>query len=269
MSDVSYDQYNGGGGFSTTSQGGFSNDHQGSSQNQKPSQVRQSLTPVTIKQINDATQHVPDAEFKVNNVELNMISFVGVVRKVENTNSTVVVTIEDGTGSIEVRVWISDQVTTAEQETQKYEAMLNQYVFVGGSLKLFNNRKSVQNSSIFPITDSNQILYHHLSAIENHLKAQDGSQKRPTAASGSLFIDDNAGTRTAAAAGSKHTGGSLTDRVLRILKENSTNMQEGVPVGYIVQTLGISREEALKHVNNLIEEGKAYAGYDDESFICI
>ena len=59
-----------------------------------------------------------------------MISFVGVVRKVDNNNATIVITIEDGTGSIEVRVWISEQITTAEQETQKYEALLNRYVLL-------------------------------------------------------------------------------------------------------------------------------------------
>lgn len=266
MSDFGFDAYSGGG-FGNISQGGFSADHQGSSQSQKSNQVRQSLTPVTIKQINDASQHVPDAEFKVNNVELNMISFVGVVRKVDNNNATIVITIEDGTGSIEVRVWISEQITTAEQETQKYEALLNRYVFVGGSLKQFNNRKSVQNSSIFPITDSNQILYHHLSAIENHLKAQ-GIQK-PSSSGGSLFVDGNSNTNSGVAGAQGNQGGSLTNRVLAVLKENSTTMQEGVPVDYISQKLNISREEALEHVNKLVEGGKAYAGYDDNTYICI
>ena len=276
MSDFGYDPYNAGG-FSNNSQGGFSADNHGSSQSQRSTQVRQSLTPVTIKQILDASQHVPDAEFKVNNVDLNMISFIGVVRKVENTNATIVVTVEDGTGSTDVRMWISEQVTSAEQETQKYQALLNRYVFVGGSLKQFNNKKGVQNASIFPVTDSNQILYHHLSAIENHLKAQ-GIPKANVSGStgGSLFVDGNtntnsttAGSAAAASAPQGNNGGSLTDRVLAVLKENSSTMQEGVPVDYIIQKLNISRDEGLKHVTKLVEDGKAYAGYDDNTYICI
>ena len=98
----------------------------------KQQPVRQSLTPVTIKQINDATQPVPDGEFKVNNVELNMISFVGVVRNVENTNASIAVTIEDGTGSIDVRKWVDETISSAEEDFEKYNEMKGKYVYVGG-----------------------------------------------------------------------------------------------------------------------------------------
>ncbi|KAL6452721.1 RFA2 Replication factor A protein 2 [Candida maltosa Xu316] len=257
MSEFGYDNYNGGG-FSNNSQGGFTADNQGSSQRAPAGQTRQKLTPVTIKQINDATQPVPDSEFKVHNVELNLVSFVGVVRKVENNGATVLITIEDGTGTVEVRRWVDEQNTSADEESQKFEEMLNKYVFVGGSLKQFNSRKSVQNTSIFPITDSNQILYHHLSAIETHLKAQG----IPKSSQGSLFVDGNSTSNN-------NNGGSLTDQVLAVLKENSTTMQEGVPVDYIIQKLNISRAEGMVHVTKLVEEGRAYAGYDDNTYICI
>ena len=86
-----------GGGFSTD--GGYSND--GGSQ--KIQQVRSSLTPVTIKQINEAKQPVPDGEFQIHNVDLNMVSFVGIVREVQDLTSNLLITIEEGTGAVEVR----------------------------------------------------------------------------------------------------------------------------------------------------------------------
>ncbi|EMG47178.1 Replication factor A protein 2, putative [Candida maltosa Xu316] len=129
MSEFGYDNYNGGG-FSNNSQGGFTADNQGSSQRAPAGQTRQKLTPVTIKQINDATQPVPDSEFKVHNVELNLVSFVGVVRKVENNGATVLITIEDGTGTVEVRRWVDEQNTSADEESQKFEEMLNPKVFL-------------------------------------------------------------------------------------------------------------------------------------------
>lgn len=52
--------------------GGFTTENAPNSQSEP--RTRTSLTPVTIKQINDATQPIPDGNFKVNNVELNMIS---------------------------------------------------------------------------------------------------------------------------------------------------------------------------------------------------
>ncbi|CAX43921.1 replication factor A protein 2, putative [Candida dubliniensis CD36] len=268
MSDFGFDNYHGGG-FNNTSQGGFTTEHAGSSQRQTATQVRQSLTPVTIKQINDATQPVPDAEFKVNNVELNMISFVGVVRKVENMNASISVTIEDGTGSIDVRKWVDEAISTADEECQKYSELKDKYVFVGGSLKQFSNRKTVQNASISPITDSNQIVYHHLSAIEHHLKAQGisttgagGQTTNATTSAGSGLFVDNPTTH------SKGTG-SMTDQVFAVLKESSNTMQAGVPVDYIIEKLNITKEECLLHVGKLLEEGKVFAGYDDNAYVCL
>lgn len=272
MSDFEYDNNNTGA-FGNISQGGFNTEHAGSSQRQTTTQVRQSLIPVTIKQINDATQPVPDGEFKVNNVELNMISFVGVVRNVENTNASIAVTIEDGTGSIDVRKWVDETISSAEEDFEKYNEMKGKYVYVGGSLKQFNNRKTVQNASISLITDSNQIVYHHLSAIEHHLKAQGitaadaasagaGQATHSTASAGSgLFMDNPTSL-------SKDTG-SLTDQVIAVLKEASRTMPDGVPVDYVAEKLSITKEESQFQLLKLNDEGKAYAGYDDNSYLVI
>lgn len=97
----------------------FSNDQQ-SSQRQT---LRTSLTPVTIKQIIDSTQPVPDAEFQIHGVNLNMVSFAGVLRKVENNTSAVVLTVEDGTGSLDIRKWIDENTTSPGEEAEKYEAL--------------------------------------------------------------------------------------------------------------------------------------------------
>lgn len=244
----------GDGGFNQDSgSGGFTNEN-GGSQRQN---VRSSLTPVTIKQINDATQPVTDGEFKIHNVELNMVSFMGVVRKVDSHTSAVTITIEDGSGSIEVRKWIDDTVSTPAAETEKYEKELNKYVYVGGALKEFNNKKNIQNAVIFPVTDHNELLYHNLSAITNHLKSQGVTGAK---ADNGLFVSDNNGMELP---------GSMQDKVLNFLRENSPNMQEGVPLTYITQKLNITDDEGHKYCQELIEAGKIYTGFDDTSYLCI
>lgn len=244
----------GDGGFSTDGQGGFNADANGSSQ--KTNQVKSNLTAVTIKQINDATQPVPDGEFKIHNVELNTVSFMGVVRKVDTQASAVIITIEDGTGSIEVRKWIDDNVTTPAAETEKYEELLNKYVYVGGALKEFGGKKNIQNAYIYPVNDHNEVLYHNLSAISTHLQAQGLSTKSQSKNEDSLFVKDD-----------DMSGNSTTDQILKVLKENSSVMQEGVPLTYITQRLNIDAETAMKHCHELIEAGKIYTGYDDSSFL--
>jgi replication factor A2 len=243
----------GDGGFNTEGHGGFSSDANGNSQR---NQVRSNLTAVTIKQINDATQPIPDGEFKIHNVELNSVSFMGVVRRVDTQASAIIITVEDGTGSIEVRKWIDDNLTTPAVETEKFEQQLNKYVYVGGSLKEFGGKKNIQNAYIYPVTDHNQILYHQLSAISTHLRAQGVTSKSRQDDSGGLFVKEN-----------EATGGSISDQILQVLKENSSIMQEGVPLTYITQKLNITDDVGLKHCHELIEAGKIYTGYDDSSFL--
>ncbi|CAK7895117.1 replication factor A protein 2 [[Candida] anglica] len=252
MDDFSY---NNSGGFSA---GGddFSNDN-GS---QKQQQVRSSLTPVTIKQINEATQPVPDGEFQIHNVELNLVSFVGVVRSVQDLTSAIVIKIEDGTGSIEVRKWIDDASDTSANEAAGQAHELNKYVYVTCALKEFNGKRSLQHATIRPITDHNEILYHNLSAIENHLKAQGLGTKPASGQDNGLFVKDSHGMDAPK---------SMQDKILALIHENSVSMQEGVPVPFISQKLNVTNDIVSQHCATLVEDGKIYSGYDDSAYLAI
>lgn len=242
----------GGGGFS---QGGFTGD--GNSQQNKV-QTRNSINPVTIKQILEAEQPVPDGEFKVHNVSISLVGFIGVVRKVHANGVTLFITVEDGTGSIDVRKWVDENINSVEEEKERYMVFLNKYVFVGGALKVYNGNKSIQNASVSLIEDSNQIIYHHLSAIDNHLKSQDVTKSSGSTVNGSqgnkLFVDDE---------------GSTTDRVLNFIRQESKTMPEGVPISFITQKLSISEKEGEKHCNDLVESGKIYVGFNDGGYIAV
>ncbi|KAI3403489.2 RFA2 [Candida oxycetoniae] len=245
----------GDGGFANTGYqgGGFNNE--GESQSTKQ-QVRSSLTPVTIKQILEASQPKPDGDFIVNNVTLNMVSFIGVVRKLDGQGMSIVIMVEDGTGSIEVRKWVDENNSSIEQEMEKYSGFLNKYVFIGGSLKTHMTKKSIQNAAISPIEDSNQIIYHHLSAIDHHLKSQGVPKSSGSNTSNSLFVKDD-------------SSNSLVDKIFDFIREESKTMQEGVPLQFIAQKLGIEQDVALKECNELIENGRVYLGYNDGGYIAI
>ncbi|CAI5758106.1 unnamed protein product [Candida verbasci] len=267
MSDFNnYGNYgDGDGGFdvSQNTGGGFNNDHSTGGNGSQRNQLRQSLTPVTIKQINDSTQLNPDGEFKIHNVELNMISFIGIIRKVTTHQSAIIMTIEDGTGSIEVRKWIAenDSSISLTEEEEKFSSFVNEkYIFVGGSLRQFNNKKTIQNAIFYPIEDSNQIIYHHLSAIENHLRCQGIPKNTTTKTENKLFVDN---------VNPNKSSGSTIDKVLQVLKDNSSTMSEGVQLEYVVQKLNISREDAKNYCDELIESGKIYTGFDDNTYIAI
>lgn len=237
---------------------GFLNDNSGS----QKQQLRSSLTPVTIKQITEATQPIPDGEFQVHNVNLNLVSFVGVVRNVQDITSAILITIEDGTGSIEVRKWIDDSNAMTEGENEKYE--MNKYIYVTGALKEFNGKKNLQHATMRPITDHNEILYHNLSAISNHLKAQglsvrnNGNQNQSQ--DNGLFVKDPHGMEV---------GSSVQDRILAVIRDNTSSMQEGVPIPFISQKLNVTDDLVVQHCTDLVDNGKIYSGYDDSAYLAV
>lgn len=249
-----YGNFNGGFGLDSGAGGFQVNDGDGLPERQ---QVRSSLTPVTIKQILDATQESPDDEFKVNNVSLNMVSFIGILRKVEVSSASVTLIIEDGTGSIEVRRWIDAAISTAAADGELYDGYLHKYVFVGASVKEFNGKKNLQNATIYPIKDHNQLLYHNLSAIAHHLKSQGATFNGGSGSCASLFVNEDAPPLS-----------SLSDRILILLKEVSGSMQEGVPLTYITQRLNITDVVGQKHCQELLDSGKIYNGYEDTTYMC-
>lgn len=226
---------------------------------QRQQQTRHTLSPVTIKQVNDATQPVIDGDFKIGNVTLNMISFVGVVRRVDNQTSAVTVTVEDGTGTIDIRKWIDDKVTLAAQEAEMYAAMENKYVYVTGALKVFNNKKAIQQAVIREITDHNQVLYHMLYAVSNHLEAEGLLKVGVAKQEGGLFVLDPA----------QGEGLSVKDQIMAIITQNAGSMMEGVPAAWISERLGMAESVVRETCQALLEEGKIYPGYDDGAYLCL
>lgn len=252
-----------GGNYGNYGDGGFSTDADynggGGDDSQRQQQTRNTLSPVTIKQINDSAQHVPDGEFSINNVSLNMVSFVGVVRRVDNQTSAVTVSIEDGTGSVDVKKWIDDKLTSAAEESEAYSAMINKYVYVTGALKEFNQKKAIQHAVIREITDHNEVLYHMLYTVANHLEAEGLLKVAKSDPQSSLFVLENT-----AGSGSS----DLLDRILAIIASNSSSMLEGVPVTWISESLGLPVGTVQEKCQYLSEQGRIYQGYDDGAYLC-
>ncbi|ABN67609.2 predicted protein [Scheffersomyces stipitis CBS 6054] len=235
--------------------GGFTTENAPNSQSEP--RTRTSLTPVTIKQINDATQPIPDGNFKVNNVELNMISFVGIVRSVDSLPSAISVTIEDGTGTTNVRKWVDENSGTPAEAEEKYRMYLDKYVYVTGALKSMSNKSYIQNASVMPVKDHNQVLSHVLSAIHHHLLAQ-GIKPRPKDEK-SLFVSESASTSAPQL--------SIKERIMKVVRDHSPSMVEGVPPRLISQIVGIGQDEVTKICTELVDRGELYGGSDDNTYL--
>lgn len=241
-------------------EGGFNNptDGQDGGAPQR-TQTRQYITPATIKQVNDAEQMVIDHDWVINNVNLNMVTLVGIVRSITEAKSTIQITIEDGTGSLNFRKWIT-QESSLEIEREKLAPFLNGYVRVTGYLKQQNETKTFNLVTIKPVEDHNEVIYHQLNAIYWHLAAQGAVGKNGAKSEDkSLFIGDE----------KSQLGLSAVDRVLKIIRERASGMEEGVTVNFIAAKLQLDEDSVRRFCNDLSEAGKIYNGYVDDSYLAL
>ncbi|KAG5461482.1 MAG: hypothetical protein BJ554DRAFT_6317 [Olpidium bornovanus] len=193
---------------------------------QRSGLANQSLRPVTIKQLTDASQMHPDAPFKIDDSDISQVrgwvqapvTLRGVLlapgdtfghfmckkktargfptRKIGGTKleveirvmhrqkaffslpsltasvsrhfavneqaTSVAYDVEDGTGAIEVRVWVEADEGNEFAAQRRAECCVEMWVRVVGQLRSFQNKRNVMGYSVRPIKDFNEITFHLL-----------------------------------------------------------------------------------------------------------
>ncbi|CCH58564.1 hypothetical protein TBLA_0A07750 [Henningerozyma blattae CBS 6284] len=263
--------------YSSTTGGGFdSSDKIHSSDGSEAINRNNSLTPVTIKQITESKQLVQDGPFVIHNQELNHISFVGVVRNITDHTSNIFLTIEDGTGQIDVRKWSDDSndISTSQDDSEKagnsqiaQQYKVGSYVKVHGALKEFGGKKNVQYAVIRTVDSFNEVITHHLEVIKCHAIAMgkmqnpSGEAVKDTQEEGkSLFVSENSNS------------GDTAQEVLAFCRkkcEGQDANQFAVPTALIAQSLNISEDQARRCCTQLIEQGYIYPTFDDDHYFAL
>ncbi|KAJ8608549.1 hypothetical protein MRB53_039603 [Persea americana] len=154
--DGGYQQsnYNAGGGFNS---GGFvANGSQGTPGGGEKKTINNALRPVQIQQITEAHQSHPDADFKIDGVEVGPLTFCGRVVNISSAATNTTYKIEDSTGTIEVKQWV-DADRSVDNPIRN-----DANVRVHGTLKSFNQKRHVAMSSIKLVTNDAELKYHDL-----------------------------------------------------------------------------------------------------------
>jgi hypothetical protein len=129
---------------------------------------RQSITPVTIKQILEA-EKISDTEFSISNREVKDVCLIGAIHKITPGTNTLTYYVEDGTGALDVKEWFgnSDDNETIERKNSR---VIGSYIRVVGMIKDFNEKKSVFTfNPVQIITNYNDITHHFLKTIVAYL----------------------------------------------------------------------------------------------------
>ena len=217
---------------------------------------------MTIKQILDAEQPYPDANFRIDGVEVTQVTLVGMVRAVSPQTTNVTLRLDDGTGTVEVKQWL-------DSDKQTPEFPLEAYVRVWGRLKSFNNKRHVGAHVIKPIEDFNEVNYHLLESTYVHLYFTKGASAAAGATGGagagaadddSMFVDGGAGSNP------NLSGLSVKGRKMFNFLQGAEGGNEGVNIHVIAQSTGMSIPDVLAASEELITPGLIYTTVDDETF---
>lgn len=168
--------YGGGGGFDndTPSRGG------GSADGSKPRRNydEQSLIPVTAKMIKEALGD-PSGGTDMNLKDgraLHMIKLVGAVRNHEERSTNVFIDVEDGTGLVQVKVWVNEgDECSAAASLRQQASMDHVYIRIIGQIREFEGQRQIIANDVRPISSGNELTYHLLEvahSYEKYRKAQ-------------------------------------------------------------------------------------------------
>jgi len=143
---------------------------------QKRNYDEESLRPVTIKILRDATNDGQDT-FKHDGRPLTQIKFIGQVQNLNKQTTYINFSIDDGTGVCDVKRYLDSetQQEIAESGGMAKLPQVGQYAKVIGTMKEFNNKRYVSSVFVRPVTDPNEIAHHFLETTLVHLQFTRGT----------------------------------------------------------------------------------------------
>lgn len=250
--------YNAGGGYNS---GGFVASQGGGGTpgaNDKKSS-NNALRPVQISQILNASQPHPDADFKIDDVEIGALTFVGRVVNVSSAATNTTYKIDDGTGTIEVKQWVD------ADRAQESEIRNDANVRIHGTLKSFNQKRHVGVTSIKLVTSDKELAYHELECQFVSLYFTRGPIGQ-----GTTTGDATHGTGAGGAGGAgdevteKLNGLDPFSRKVMEAIHASPESNEGINVRTLQSMIGGGGGNLLATIESLKEDGHLYTTIDED-----
>ncbi|KAG0240837.1 replication factor A protein 2 [Actinomortierella wolfii] len=205
----------GGGGYV---QGGMSEGDTSSSF--APKKTQHTLRPVTIKQLLRVSETHADGDFKLDGQELSQVKIVAAVRSVTRQTTITTFKLEDGTGTIDAKLFSNADEGEVEPMSQIVEGV---YVRVIGQLKSYREKNYFLNlfnhQSIQIVTDPNEITTHNLEVIYAHVAA---TRNKMHTAQHDVAMTQAAPYHAPApmvSGGASQTTDAISNRILELLSE--------------------------------------------------
>ncbi|RDW70471.1 putative replication factor-a protein [Aspergillus mulundensis] len=241
------------------------------------------LRPVTIKQILDATQPYPEANYTIDGQDVSSIVFIGQVRNISTQATNVTYKLDDGTGEIEAKQWVtpSDEMDTTDdlgkEGKDRNGVEINGYAKVFGKLKsLFGDRKVINTHCVRPLTDLNELHFHFLEAAAVHLFHTRGAPGGVGGPGGKVGGGGDAAMGGLDGAGGAGGGGgmfppsmSATARRVHNLLKTEPQQNEGLHAQFIAAKLGLPAPDVVRAGEELINAGMIFSTVDDQTWVIL
>ncbi|ORY13497.1 hypothetical protein BCR34DRAFT_264347 [Clohesyomyces aquaticus] len=264
--ETSYTSYGAGGGAAG---GGFiPGDGSQTSPSGRRDFSQDSLRPVTIKQILDAQQPT-DEIFKIDGTPITQLTFVGQIRNISTQTTNITYKLDDGTGSIEVKLWV-DSDNMSEPDANKLKLVENAYCRVWGKLKSYDNKKYVGAHIVRPVEDFNEISFHLLEATLVHLYFTRGPLGSVAGGAGvnpnGAVAQPVAGANSSAAGGDLLSGYSAIARKVYMHMRTTEQSNEGLHQQQIAAAIGANTLDVARAGDELLTGGLIYTTVDDATW---
>ncbi|KAJ7581328.1 hypothetical protein C8J56DRAFT_1006244 [Mycena floridula] len=231
----------------------------------------QSTRPLTIAQLNRATQVHSDAEWRLDSIELGHVRIVGQIMSITKQATNTSYIIDDSFGRFEVRHWASGD---GDEDGKWAGIKETQYVRVTGGLKSFSNKRYINATSIIPCADMHEPYYHILDVIVTTGIIEKGPPGSVVANTPQSNLAGSSGFQNQPNSNNSHGQSRWTHfpplprKILEVIEGETPNAPEGVHVGAIARSMG--GEDALKLSNaleKLMDDGLIYTTIDDSHFL--
>lgn len=145
--------------------------------NPKRNYDEQTLIPVTIRMILNSlpSPTTQDSLTLRDGRDLHQVKFIGAVRTVEEQSTNVTFQIEDGTGLVDVKLWMDPAQDCPAATKARMEASVeNCYVKVVGQVKEYDGAKNVIAQSVRRLGSGNELTHHLLEVVYSFEKHRRG-----------------------------------------------------------------------------------------------
>lgn len=230
------------------------------------------LRPVTIKQILDSTQPYPEANYTIDGQDVSSVVFVGQVRNISTQATNVTYKLDDGTGEIETKQWVtpSDDMDTTDdlgkEGKDRNGVDVNGYAKVFARLKsLMGDRKVLNAHCVRPLTDINELHFHFLESAAVHLFHTRGPPPSAGGAGRDAAMGELDGTSYGGSDAALPAMTPVAKRVFNLLKtEPQTN--EGLHAQLIAAKLSLPPSDVVRAAQELLNTGLIYPTIDDDTY---